>query len=33
MSGPAAMPRRRDLEDTAWAGSMRNVSSTVNPMM
>jgi hypothetical protein len=32
MSGPVAMPRRRDLEDTAWSGSLRNVSGQVNPM-
>jgi hypothetical protein len=33
ISGPSRQVRRADMQEDLWSGSMRNVSSTSNPMM
>jgi hypothetical protein len=33
VSGSTQVPRRTDMQNDVWGGTMRNVSSTTNPMM
>jgi hypothetical protein len=33
ISGPSRQVRRADMQEDLWSGTMRNVSSTSNPMM